>query len=117
MKPTEPAPGQSAAGNSDSFAVRFCRHFAIGAARYPEEMLRRSLHRHARLVKPFMSTAAFSADRDFVSCVGQMTRRQDFSGEAVAFHDDPTNRHFWRRYGRVRVSLTRVRRLLNVVWP
>eukprot|EP01035_Chromulina_nebulosa_P005163 gene5164-7011_t len=83
------------------FAARFCRHFAVPAERYEREMLRRALYPHARLAYFFSGGEAFAADRDFVTCLGRLTRRRDLPGEAMEFHDDPANRYFWRRFGRV----------------
>ena len=85
--------------------------------RYESEMLRRSLYPHARLARFFAPAHSFAADRGFVSSIGRLKRRRDLAGEIVEFHDDPSNRLFWRRHGRVRVSTQRVQRLFNLVWP
>ena len=102
---------------SEIFAEKFCRHFAVPVERYESEMLRRSLYPHARLARLFAPAHSFAADRGFVSTIGRLTRRRDLAGETVEFHDDPRNRQFWRRHGRLRVSMQRVHRLFNAVWP
>jgi len=107
----------AASPSNEIFAAKFCRHFAVPMERYTEEILRRALYPQARLTRPFLPAEAFAADRDFVACAGRLTRRRDFPGEAVEFHDAPGNRRFWRRHAKCRVSVKRVQRLFDLVWP
>jgi hypothetical protein len=105
-----------APGSRETFAQKFCRHFGVPTERFDEEVLRRTLYPHARWVRRLGSRDLLSVDRSFVLSVGRLTRRRDFAGEAGEFGQEPCNRRFWRRWGRFRVSVGRMRELFDRVW-
>jgi hypothetical protein len=109
----------SASMISSTFAERFCTHFRVHPADYREAVMRRVLHRRARLVRPLLRLASpdyFAADYDFIEGVGRIAQRREFGIEAEEFAHHPANRGFWRRALRLRASVGRMQRLVNEVF-
>ena len=100
----------------ESFAEKFCRHFAVSEDRFADEVLRRTLYPHARWLRFLLSDELLAADRAFVSSVGRLSRRRDFAGEAAEFQRDPRNARFARYRARFRISVRRMKRLFETVW-
>ena len=111
------APITLTSDTSESFAERFCCHFNVSVEDFEAEILRHTLHPQARLVNLFAPWDFFYPDRTFVSSVGQLTHRCDFDAEAKEFQRDPRNGSFLRRRCRLRVSVRRLRRLFDEIWP
>lgn len=82
-----------------TFAERYCARHYLAPEEYNEAIFRRALYPHARLLTPFagLTSAYFTADRDFVACVGGIKRMREFDQEALAYVQDPKNRGFLRR--------------------
>lgn len=108
---TEPVPCPP-----ETFAVKFCRHFDVPAGRFDRELLQRSLYPHARWMSTLGDNELLAVDRAFVRHVASLTRRRDLAGEVVEFQHDPRNRTFWRRHGRLRVSIRRMQKIFHAVW-
>jgi hypothetical protein len=100
----------------ERFAEKYCRHFALPPEAYEADALRRAFYPQGRLAHFLGFRDSFAADRTFIAGVGRLTRRRDLAGEAVEFHQEPSNREFWRRYGRFRVSVQRTQALMDAVW-
>lgn len=117
----EPGACESAAtlapAEEESFAERFCCHFNVSVENFESALLRRTLPPHARWLNVFAPSDFFLADHGFISRVGELQRRRDFDSEAKAFQRDPCNGTFLRRRWRLRVSVGRMRRLLDTIWP
>ncbi len=105
---------------AETFRECFCRHFRVPLERYAEEALQRALTPRARVLHRLLQLSDrdyFAADREFIACVGQLTRQGDFFAEVQDFHYHPGNRRLLRRTLRLRVSANRMRRIIREVWP
>jgi len=101
--------------NAATFAERYCARHDLAPEEFMEAVLRRALYPQTRLLRPFMrlTSAHFIADRDFVFCVGRITRMRQFDQEALAYVQDPNNRGFLRKVLRLRVSVSRMQHLVR----
>ncbi len=100
----------------ESFAEKYCRHFSVPPERFADDLLRRTLYPHARWLRFLLSEELLAADRAFVSSVGRLSSRRDFTGEAAEFQRDPRNARFARYRARFRISVRRMRGLFETVW-
>ncbi len=99
-----------------SFSHRFCRHFGVPIENFEREVLRRTLYPHASWLGWLAPDEARAADRRFISSVGRLTRRRDFPAEAHEYQSEPGNRGFWRRHGRLRISVRRMQAVFETAW-
>ena len=103
----------------EHFAQRFCIHFDLPDHHYRDDLLRRTLHPHARLLYPFITWLDyefFDADRDFVAGVGCLGRRSDFAGEVADFLTHRRSGNLLRRFLYVRISIARMQELVDTVF-
>jgi hypothetical protein len=98
-----------------NFAERFCAKRDVHPADYEMAVLRLTLHRRARLLRPLLSLNPnyFAADRAFIRAVGRISRVADFESEAEDYLHDPANRGFCHRTLRLRVSRRQMHRLVR----
>lgn len=98
-----------------TFAEKFCTVRNVHPSDYEKVVLRISLHPTARILRPILNLNAnyFSADRDFVRCVGRIMRLGDFQSEAYDFAHHPDGRGFLHRTLQLRVSAERLQRLVR----
>jgi hypothetical protein len=104
---------------SPDFAQLFCAQYGVSRQAYRAAVFRRTLYPHARPVHLLIRWANpdyFGADDDFVEGVGRIGSRREFTLEADEFTHHPQNRGFWRRTVRIRVSVGRMRRLVEHVF-
>lgn len=98
-----------------TFRELYCERRGIPADRFEHELVHRSLHWQAR---PFywllgLNRAYTSADYEFVRCVGDLRRWQEYRNEAIEYHYHPHNRGFLRTVLRLRVSAQRLQSVLE----
>jgi hypothetical protein len=102
-----------------SFAEHYCRRHGIYHEGFLLVVLQRTLYPHVRPIFSLMlqmHPQLFSADFDFVVALGRTRSYSDFEFAAQAFCEHPANRGFLRRSLRMRISVRRVRRLLNEIY-
>ncbi len=95
-----------------TFLELFCEQNAIDPADFEREVVAQTLYPHARALHRLLELVPgdyFTADFAFVRAVGQLTRPGDFSWEVSDFHSHPANRRLLRRNLKVRLSITRLR--------
>jgi hypothetical protein len=104
---------------ASTFAEKYCAQHGLAPEEFLEAAFRRSLYPHARLLRPLLALNFnyFAADREFIRGIGRLTRFRDFVTEVQDFRDDSNNRGFLRRVLRLRVSVTRARRLVQRTMP
>lgn len=104
---------------NQTFSEMYCARHGVDAAEYERRMFRDGLYPHARWILGLLLLAGpdyFAPDREFIRAVGQLRSRRLLHGEIGEFHTHPRNRGFWRITLRLRVSTTRVRRLIEANW-
>lgn len=101
-----------------TFRERYCSIHQIGSADFEEHLLPRALYFHARPIRGVLGAFVdyFAADREFLRSVGDLRSRRFFHAEAGEFHSHAANRHFLRRFLRLRVSAERVRQIMEASW-
>lgn len=103
-----------------TFSETYCARHGVDAAEFERRLFREGLYPHARWVLGLLRLAGsdyFSPDREFIRAVGQLRSRRMLRAEIDEFHTHPRNRGFCRIALRLRVSTTRVRRLVEADWP
>lgn len=103
---------------TDNFSGQFCRHFKIPAGHYRAAVLNRTLYPPARWLRPVLSLIDrnyFSVENDYIDGVGRIHRARELTNESHEFSHHPVNRRFLRRTLRLRVSVGRMRTLVNHV--
>jgi hypothetical protein len=101
------------------FCQRYCEKIGVDPREFTARLLRRTLYPQARLLRPLLQlldSDYFAADRDFVSGVGRISRRDEFSVEANEFAHHPSNRGFARKVLRLRISVRRMQREVTLVF-
>jgi hypothetical protein len=97
---------------SKSFEALFCERHACDTAAFRRRVFWRSLHRRVLPLAPLLMLAGyFEQDRQFIAAAGRARSLSDLRDEIDAYHSHPDNRGFLRRFLRVRISTTRLRRL------
>jgi hypothetical protein len=101
--------------NPPTFAELYCTRHGLAPEDYVKAVFTRALYPHARLLQPILGlfSGYFVADRDFVYCIGRITRMRQFDQEAIAYVQDPNNRGFLRKGLRLRVSVSRMHHLVR----
>jgi hypothetical protein len=95
------------------FCTRYCQHTGADRKDFATHLLARTLYPQARVLRPLLQlfdSDYFAADRDFISGIGRISRRDEFSIEANEFAHHPSNRGFARSVLRLRVSTRRMQR-------
>jgi len=100
-----------------TFEDQFCAAHAVAPEDYVDAVLKQSLHPLARWLRPVLVLAPghFAADRNFIKGVGRISRLEDFDGEVRDYLIDPDNSGFLRRTLKLRVSVTRLSRIVRDV--
>jgi hypothetical protein len=98
-----------------TFAEKFCARHNLAPEKYDEAVLNRALYPVARWLRPVLVLKAnyFAADREFIRGVRRLTRSGNFDSEAQDFLYHPNNRGFLRRGLKLRVSVSRLSRLVR----
>lgn len=91
----------------------YCSRRELPPEQFETAVFHYGLYPHARLLRWFLGRQYFTADMEFIRAVAKLRSRRDFSVEATEFHQHPDNRSFLRRVLRLRVSASRIRRLLD----
>ncbi|MCR6655732.1 MAG: hypothetical protein NVV63_07930 [Opitutus sp.] len=99
----------------ESFEETFCAQYGVPPELYGTTVLRLTLYPHARWLADMSPRSFLAPDRDFITCIGRLTRWRGFASEAHQFQHLPENRRFWRRSLRLRVSVGRMRVLFSEV--
>ncbi|MFI5338103.1 MAG: hypothetical protein ACHQ5A_15045 [Opitutales bacterium] len=124
IRPYDPAaipPGRSWAGTSVSdlpgtYAERYAGHWRLTAAEFESHLFRRALFPHARLIWRLLNRIRpnyFWPDRGLIAALALVRTRRALAGEILEFHRDERNRRPARRWLRLRISATRLKRLLR----
>jgi len=109
-------PETTVAGQRPAFIAVYCAQTGLTPAQFNQEIFRKALFPHARLLAPLILKVApryFEPDLDFVRNVGEMRRLRDFHAEADAFFSHPDNRGPLRMALRLRISVTRLSNLME----
>jgi hypothetical protein len=98
-----------------TFRELYCAQRGIPQECFERELVRRSLHLHAR---PFywilgLNRDYTSPDYEFVRGVGELRNRGDFTNESAEFHYHPHNRGLLRNLLKFRVSSHRLRKIFE----
>ncbi len=97
------------------FQRLFCERFGCQLADYEEEMFRRCLYWHARLMAPLLrrfNSNFFTEDLRFIRYLGVSTAVREIYLDLMNFHDaNMGRRNFWRTVFRLRVSGRKAARL------
>jgi len=98
-----------------TFSELFCEKQGVAEKDFERVVLRRTLHRAARILFPLLNLdrTYFTADREFIRCVGRISRLGQFDSEAQDFAMDSNNTGFLRRRLKLRVSRERLARLVR----
>lgn len=102
-----------------TFREMYCARHGVDAAEFERRLFLDGLYPHARLILWLLHLAGpdyFAPDHEFIQAVGQLRSRRLLHGEISEFHSHPRNRGFCRIVLRLRVSTTRVRRLVDADW-
>lgn len=98
-----------------TFKQRFIEKSGGRPEDFTRDVLRRALPLHARLLLPaarIFDPAVLAADYDLISDVAQLTSRREFSDSVSTRRFHPANHGFLRKVVGVRVSITRLHRLV-----
>lgn len=99
-----------------TFAELFCAQHGVPRADFERVLVERSLHPQARALRRLLQLMPgdyFGPDLALARNVGQLTRAADFAWEVSDFHAHPANRRTLRRQLKVRLSISRLRRMVN----
>ena len=103
-----------------TFAEVFCQQHRIPPERYVSTMLSRCLHWRARMVAPLLrlwSSEYFAADCELIRGVGRLKTSAELFEELDHFKSHPSNRDFFRRKLKLRISQRRVARIVGKALP
>lgn len=101
--------------SAKTFAELYCEQHDLAREDFDKVVLHDSLYPTARLLQPFLTLlrpSFFSADLDLVRGTALLRRSRDFSAEIADFFYHPENRSVLRRVFKLRVSVSRLRRIL-----
>lgn len=106
MRPTQPK----------TFAELYCEQQAIRREDFEHALVERALQPQARALRRLLQLLPgdfFAADLELARNVGRLTRSSDFAWEIADFHAHPGNRRALRRRLKVRISISRLRHIVN----
>jgi hypothetical protein len=106
MRPTPPK----------TFAELYCEQQAIRREDFEHALVERALQPQARALRRLLELLPgdfFAADLELARNVGRLTRSSDFAWEIADFHAHPGNRRALRRRLKVRLSIARLRHIVN----
>jgi len=98
-----------------TFAEKFCARHNLVPEKYEEVAFKRALYPAARILRPLLmlKTDYLTADREFIRGVGRLTRLGSFQSNVDDYLYHPMNRGFLRRGLKLRVSVSRLSRLVH----
>ncbi len=100
---------------TQEFQQLFCDRFGCQLTDYEEQMFRRCLYWHAKLIAPLLRRLKadfFAEDLKFVRYLGASTALREISQDLMTFRDaNLARRSFWRTVLRLRVSGRKAARL------
>lgn len=102
-----------------SFGELYVEQHALTAADFERHLLARVLYPHARLLRPFLRLLRpdhFGADLDLIRDVALIRRTRDLTNELNAYSHHPGNVGALRRFFRVRLSTTRLHRVVRATF-
>ena len=100
-----------------SFQERFCAAHRCTEKAFAQKVFWLCLHRRAVLVAPLLGgfrAEYFAADRELIAAAGRAADLKDIIQEIRDFYLTSSNRGWWRRRAKIRVS---AQRLLNLARP
>lgn len=103
-----------------SFMMLYCRTRGVIPASFATKVLLETLYPHAR---PLLGLIAqlypdhFRADYEFIEDVSRMQHHTDFGSAVESYISHPANADFLRRRLRLRISVRRMLRLANDIFP
>jgi hypothetical protein len=98
-----------------TFAEKFCARHNLVPEKYEEVAFKRALYPVARILRPLLMLKAdyLTADREFIQGVGRLTRLGSFQSNVDDYLYHPRNRGFLRRGLKLRVSVSRLSRMVQ----
>ena len=102
--------------DTPTFSEIYCAQHGIPADQFSRAVFKEILYRRAvPLVGAlrFLKRNYFSADFDLIYAVEGLRRLHDFHNEARRFNEHPANRGWLRRGLRLRISTSRLKRLIK----
>lgn len=104
-----------------TFKQLFIEKTGGNAEHFTRDVLWRTLPIHARILLPFariFDPAILAADYDLIEDIGLLSSRREFSDSASSRRFHPANHGFLRKAVRIRVSISKLHRLVyNVMRP
>ena len=103
-----------------SFMMRYCRTRGVLPAAFANQLLLETLYPHARPLLGLLTQLNpdhFRADYEFIEDVSRMQHHTDFGDAVECYITHPANAGFLRRRLRLRISVRRMLRLANDVFP
>lgn len=98
-----------------TFSDLFCAQHGVRAEDFARVLVERSLHPQARALRRLLELMPgdyFGPDLELVRNIGRLTSAGDFTWEVSDFHAHPSNRRTLRRKLKVRLSISRLRRIV-----
>lgn len=99
-----------------TFAELFCEQRGVPTAEFSRALVEHALPPEAQALRRLLQLMPgdyFADDLEFARNIGRLTRPEDFAWEVAEFHDHPSNRRTLRRQLRVRLSIPRLRRIVQ----
>lgn len=99
----------------ETLSVLFCAQHGIRAEDLVRVLVERSLHPRARALRRLLELMPgdyFGPDLELARNIGRLTSAGDFTSEVAEFHAHRSNRRTLRRKLRVRLSISRLRRIV-----
>lgn len=99
----------------NTLAVRYCQLHQIRPEYFTRHLLLRSLYPRARWLHLILERIPnyFVPDRELIEAVGRLEDVADFGAEVAEFHYHPANLGRLRRDWHLRVSVTRLQRIVE----
>lgn len=99
-----------------TLAERFCERHGIPSVSFEEAMLRLCLYPQARVLRNFLhfrQADYFEPDLELVRAAGRLTSAAALPAEIAEYHYHPDNSGRLRREWRLRLSVTRLQKIVN----
>jgi hypothetical protein len=99
-----------------TFADLFCEQNGVPASEFPRALVEHALPPEAHALRRLLQLMPgdyFADDLAFAQNIGRLTRAEDFAWALAEFHAHPSNRRTLRRQLRVRLSIPRLRRIVQ----
>jgi len=99
-----------------TFRDIYCSRHSLDPKNYQHAVLRRCLYLHAQplwWLLGWSHPGFFQPDLELIESIAQLRSRKDFASEAADFQNHPGNRNLLKRVLRLRVSVRRLRELVD----